>query len=372
MSELFYTQTDARVLWENLLKDFEQALSTKLESTDERRLFLQQQLQVIVAFYNSLNFAARMSLLRYAYGVYLDAIGEDRGVMRKSETAAETTLVFSLQAARQTNVLIPAGTRGATEDGSVKFRTVTAAVISAGEMQVGVDAECTVTGESGNGYYEGVINVLVDPIAYVYSVANTTVTAGGADVEEDEPYRQRIRLSYAQTSTAGAEDSYKYWAATASPAIADVSVSSPGPAQVLVVPLLEGGEIPTSEVIDAVKKALNQKTVRPITDQVLVEPPTASEYTIDFDYYAPLAQGGEVIEKVEGEGGAIDKYVAWQKAAISRNRNPDYLRKLLFDAGVTKMTIRSPSHEEGGNQTVFIEDRTHRTANFMPEVDNGS
>ena len=51
-----------------------------------------------------------------------------------------------------------------------------------------VEAECTAQGIEGNNFLPGQINILVDPLPYVESVANTTTTAGGTDLEDDPGY----------------------------------------------------------------------------------------------------------------------------------------------------------------------------------------
>lgn len=369
MSDIYFAEIDAREIWSRMLARFEAAFSDTLEASDERRIFLQQELQIIVGLYNSLNFAGRMTLLRYAYGEYLDAIGEDRDVNRLTATKAETTLRFSLQEARQNSVLIPAGTRATTADDNLTFETLGPITIPAGAMYADAAASATMEGDTGNGVAVGMITIIVDPIPYVASVTNITISAGGADTESDEAYKERIRLAWAQTGTAGAEESYKYWAVSANPDIADVSVLSPSPGEVLVVPLLKGGTIPDQEVLESVYKALNAKEVRPLTDHVTVQAPTIDTFTIDFDYYAPLAQSGTVRQNVETTGGAVDQYVEWQTAVLNRPLNPDYLRKLLFDAGATRITIRQPEFKTSNNTQVFSEDIGQRNMNFIVEED---
>lgn len=366
-NELQFVEYDARVIWDRMLAEFEGALGQTLASSDERRIFLQQELQVIVALYNAINFAGRVTLLRYAYDDYLDAIGEDRGVTRLAATQASTTLRFSLQEVRTHSVVIPAGTRAATADGQAVFYTETASAIPSGQLQADVPAKAVNAGIAGNGVAVGMASVLVDPIAYVYRVSNTTVSAGGADIENDDSYKERIRISEAQTSTAGATDSYKYWTATANPDIADVSVTSPSPATVLVVPLMADGQVPQQEVLAAVHTILSSKEVRPLTDQVQVDAPTIRTYTIDFDYYAPLAQAGIVRQAVEGEGGAVNQFTAWQRAQLDKALNPDYLRALLFEAGATRVVLRAPEYADAVEGAVLHENLDQRAINYIAE-----
>lgn len=115
---------------------------------------------------------------------------------------------------------------------------------------------------------------LVDPLPYVDSVQNATVTAGGADKESDESYRERIHEAPESFSDAGSYGAYTFFAKSANPDIADVFITSPSPGEVKIVPLMTGGEIPEEEVLKDVLEACNDKTVRPLTDQVSVQAPT--------------------------------------------------------------------------------------------------
>ena len=68
-------------------------------------------------------------------------------------------------------------------------------MLPAGSLYVDVDVQSTEGGSDYNGIPVGEINALVDLIAYIDSVSNTSVTSGGGDVEDDEDLRERIRLS---------------------------------------------------------------------------------------------------------------------------------------------------------------------------------
>lgn len=66
-----------------------------------------------------------------------------------------------------------------------------------------------------------------------------------------------------------------------------------------------------------------------------------------------------MISNIEGAGGAIDQFKAWQSAELGRAINPDYLRKLILSPdwgdsllGATRVTITSPSYEELTRQKV--------------------
>ena len=93
----------------------------------------------------------------------------------------------------------------------------------------------------GNGYQHGQLNILVDPIPYVAAVSNIDVSSGGIDDESDDSYRERIQLAPEKFTTAGSDDSYKYWAKTATQNILDVEVYSPAPGEINVVSLMQAG-----------------------------------------------------------------------------------------------------------------------------------
>ena len=99
-----------------------------------------------------------------------------------SAAAALCTVRFTLSAPRTFGVLIPAGTR-VTPDGSLMFSVTEAATIAAGDMYADVNVECLTAGEVGNGFVVGQIDQLVDPIAYIESVSNTTANAPAANAK---------------------------------------------------------------------------------------------------------------------------------------------------------------------------------------------
>ncbi|MDT2242281.1 baseplate J/gp47 family protein [Paenibacillus larvae] len=65
--------------------------------------------------------------------------------------------------------------------------------IKAGKVSGTITTECSIAGDVGNGFLPGQLNVLVDPIPFIQSVTNTTESAGGAEEETDDSYRERIR-----------------------------------------------------------------------------------------------------------------------------------------------------------------------------------
>lgn len=99
--------------------------------------------------------------------------------------------------------------------------------------------------------------------------------------ETDTALRQRVQLAPHSFSVAGPELAYVYWARSADPDVADATAVSPTPGQVVVSVLSASGHgVPGSGVIAAVRDVLTGP-VRPLTDEVIVQPATLVPFTIE-------------------------------------------------------------------------------------------
>lgn len=221
---------DSSTIYTDVVTGLESEVGEPLYPGDERRIFAEALVAVLVAYASKANDASRQTLLRYARGQVLDAIGERLGVERIAATPATTTVKFTLSATQDHAITIPALTR-VTSDGSLYFATDEACAIPSGETVGTVTASCQTAGAAGNGLLAGTLTTLVDLQPYVQTVTNTTVTAGGDDGEPytadgDDRLRERIRLAPNALSVAGPEQAYVYWAMSADPGIVDVAAFS--------------------------------------------------------------------------------------------------------------------------------------------------
>ncbi len=355
MSDINFVEVDSQDVANQLIKDFEAALGTTLYPGDERRIFLLQLLQVIIGLKSNINESAKQNLLRYASGNVLDAMGDFYNTPRLQAQKAKVTLRFSLSAAQANNIIIPAGTR-VTPDGQLYFATTKVLVIPAGNTTGDVLAEATESGEKYNGFTAGQIKTIVDPVAYVASVINIDTSSGGSDVEDDDSYRERIRLAPESFSVAGPEGAYIYWAKTADVNIADISVTSSSPGVVDIVVLMKDGQLPTQNVLDAVMAAVDSKNRRPLTDNVQVSAPGVVSYNIDLTYYISSNRQAEEISLKNAIEAAVNQYNVWQSEKLGRAINPDYLRQLMLNAGAYKIDVTSPTYTEiGRNEVAKVE-----------------
>jgi phage-related baseplate assembly protein len=228
---------------------------------------------------DALQDAAKLNLVRYSRAPVLDYLGENIGVARLDATRAAATFRFNFDPAPSSATLLPAGTE--IEGGSVSFVTTDDAYVQAGSLSIDLYAECSVEGVTGNGFVAGQIKTLSSEIAglSVSGVANIDVSAGGADSESDDHYRERIVLAPEQFSNAGSVGAYRYHALSASQEIIDVAIVSPTPGVINLHPLVKTG-LPSTAVKNAVYKACNADDKRPLTDQVSVLDPVIVDYTI--------------------------------------------------------------------------------------------
>ena len=249
LSELLFAQKDPRTVTDEILSLYEQTSGRTLGRADPVRLFIDAVILAVVQQRNIIDYAAKMNLLAYASGSYLDHIGALLGVTRLSD-------------------------------------------------------------------------------------------------EDDEAFRERIKLAPESFSSAGPKNAYAYFAKSADPAIIDVAVVGPpdtSPGYVDVYPLMTGGTFPSSEVIARVYKACNADDIRPDTDFLTVKSPVAVNYTLDVTFWIDEADSAtaNLIEAACRK--ACTEWVLWQRLKLGRDINPSELTHRLVDAGAKRAEIRLPS-----------------------------
>ncbi len=288
------------------------------------------------------DYAGKMSFLTYANGEYLDNLAALRGISRKTATPAKTTLQFSIESAISSAVAIPAGTR-VTNGNDVYFATDEYAEIPAGQTSVSVAATCTEAGTVGTGFAVGEFSTLVNTIAYVANATNTVETYGGAEAESDEDLKERIYEAPGGYSTTGPNDAYIFHTKNASADIGDVYVTSESPGEVDVYFIMNDGTIPSASVIAEVESYLNDRTIRPLTDNVSVKMPMTSIYNIDLTYYIGTSDASAVSTIQDDVAAAVSAYNIWQTEKIGRDINPSYLIKKIMEAGAKRVVVNSPT-----------------------------
>ena len=185
MNDINFVETDTNTIKQNIIAGYEELTGISLSRAHPVRLFLEALASMIIWLLNQINFSAKMNMLAYATGDYLDHIGLLVGCNRLEASKATTTIKVTLSATRDSVVTVPAGTRVSSED-NVVFAIDTDLNIPAGQTAATVSASCEGAGEVGNGYIAGEISKIIDNVGYVASMVNITTTEGGADEEDDE------------------------------------------------------------------------------------------------------------------------------------------------------------------------------------------
>lgn len=347
MPSLSFLETDADTILKEFIELYETTTSRTLADGDPVRLFINTLVVHELELRNAFNLGARNNLLTYAEGDYLDALGNYVNTPRIEASNASATIRFTLNAAVSDSVYqIPQGTL--VTDGSYQFATDELATVEVGSQSVDVTATAQTAGSALNGIAIGSINQMVDPLPNIESVSNIDVSSGGADLEDDDTYADRIRLAPASFSVAGPHDSYVYHALKFSGSIIDVSVYglTDHPGNVYIHPLLTDGEIPGDAFLTQLKAYLSGDTIRPLTDNVLVSAPEAVDYTIDLAWYLKTEDTESTKQITSAVAAAVEEYRLWQQAQIGRDITPDHLIRLVMEAGAKRLTVASPAFTE--------------------------
>jgi len=113
--------------------------------------------------------------------------------------------------------------------------------------------------------------------------------------ESDDAYRIRLQMKSESFSTAGPTEAYAFHARSASGLVKDISVTSPVPGTTVVTVLSsEGQGIPAQPVLDLVTARLNTDTIRPLSEEVIVQAAEILNYEIVADLYVYLGPASEV------------------------------------------------------------------------------
>jgi phage-related baseplate assembly protein len=392
LPDIEFCSTDAEIVESSVITVYQGVAGKTLYPGDPVRLFLEALAAIIVQQNVVINYTGKQNLLKFSEKDVLDHIGAFTETERLGESSATTTVRFSIDQVMVFAVPISQGKR-VSPDGQLMFATTAAAEIAAGETHVDVMVECETAGGIGNGFVVGQINKMVDPIDYVSSVSNTTTSSGGADQEEDDPYRNRIHTAPESFSVAGPTGAYEHWAMSAHQDIVDVSVFRTSPlddltevqletildlssfdytgmtrqekqievarwlssAVVHIVPLLSGGVLPGQAMLDLVEEKVDDRTIRPLTDQVLVAAPAQVSYDIELTYYISSENHLAVPEIQAAVVAAADAYIAWQREKLGRDVNPSKLESLLVQAGAHRVSITTPVYAPVGVDAVAQE-----------------
>lgn len=228
--------------------------------------------------------AFKKNLWRYADGEFLKELGKFKYIEPIPAQAAQALFKVTLLSKFDFKVTIQKGLKVTSGDG-INFLLKDHLEFDIGEIEKEAIFICDHVGQKGNGYIPGQVNKLIDDSRFLKSVTNIEYTQGGSEEETEEEFRIRGREKPESYSVAGPSGAYEFWVKNLNKNIVSVYVDSPTPGTVEIFPLLKGGEIPEQTILDEVKKCLSDKTIRPLTDNVIVTKPKIYNYTLDVKYW---------------------------------------------------------------------------------------
>jgi len=242
------------------------------------RAFSYRELQ-LRAFFNSL---AKGFFLSTANGADLDNLAETLyGLYRLKGSKPYADMEFSLTTALSYDVLIPKGFELTDITGSHFAKLLEDVVIKTGETKaIGViELQEEIASSSVK------TEIQVSPLPYV-QVKQLTDFINGSNPESDEDFKERIRVSFANKSTAGSALTYKAFALSADERIEEVKILSPSAGVVDVVYYSsEADEI----MQERIENTLNADDVRPLTDLVQVK--KANEVLVNIEGEITIKSG---------------------------------------------------------------------------------
>jgi len=339
-SELHYLTYDPEEIYKEMLYAYIENGGDILYPGDEKEILLRSVQSIMVQALAGVDNALRMSTLRYAAGSYLDLYGEKRGCSRIEAQSARAVIEIRFRATGQAGV-IEAGS-GLTAAGT-RFYTLDADVVQTGYQQtVRTTVTDQDTGSAGNGLLAGTQMQLLASCPAVESVFCVEDAAGGQEREEDEAYRERIRLSGLVGVTTGPRVQYETAAKSVTSEILDARAVNLG-AGVVGVALLLASDTGAAAILKNVEEALSAQSVRPMTDTVRVYRAAEVPYRV------------HVLYKLESDGGGTGKiadvvaeYKKWQDETIGRAFNPDRLLAGIYQAGAVRVMWGEGSEFNGG------------------------
>lgn len=286
--------------------------------------------------------AARLNLVRFSRAPMLDYIGENIGVTRLTEKAANTTLQFSFSPAPTVNTVLPAGTLVSV--GDLAFATIEDVVVTSGANSTQVLGQCTQVGEVGNGFAIGQINTLFEavPGLSISAVSNVDVTAGGAGEEEDDAYRERIVLAPESFTTAGSIGAYQYHARSAHQSIIAVAVTSPVDGHVYLWPLTKTG-LPSDAIKAQVADKCSPDTVRPLCDTVVVQSPNQINYSVDA--HLTLFASANAATALAQANERINAFAATMRLMLGKDIVRSQMIDVLSGYGIYKVDLIAPASD---------------------------
>ena len=241
------------------------------------------------------NETIKQLLINTATSSNLDILGYNRGVERLKGSKPYTLFRFAIDEVSTSTLEVPKNTILNDDSNNYFASTIEDMVIVPGTLFIDVKVELDL-------YVETTIIKtpnIVTTLPFQVTVTQLAEFANGSEFEDDISYRSRIIKSWAIYSTAGSEDSYKYYTLSSDSRIDDVVVLSEEPC-VVDIYIASFNNIVDDVMITRVKDSLSPKRVRPISDKVNVYESTKIRVSLHAKIYLfDLLQADYIKQSIE-------------------------------------------------------------------------
>lgn len=339
-TELHYLAYDPDEIMTEMMTAYVYAGGGVVRAGDEKEMLLRGVQTVIMQAFAGIDNALRMATLRYAIGEYLDVIGENRDCLRIEAAKATATITITTAATGEVET-IPAGS-ALTEDGTTMYVTDEDITLpgTAGTLTASITAEQA--GTKGNSLLSGAVMQFLVTFEGVSNVVCSVAAEGGQDREDDETYRERLRVYGLSAVTTGPSESYERIAMETSSDIIDAKAIHGDDLDVEIYLILKAGA-QAATINAAVLAACSPKDARPLSDHLIVDEAEDVTYTLNVKY-----SGVDTTNLAEAVAAAVAKYQAWQDNVIGQAFNPDILKSYLYQSGCTQVIFGAGSEFDGG------------------------
>lgn len=346
-TETHYLTYDPDAIWEQMMANYVEAGGDILYPGDEKYMLLKSVELDIVQIFAGVDNALRMGTLRYAVGVYLDLLGEQRNCPRIQATRAEASVTITTNATGKTQIL-EAGT-AMTGDGEVFYLLEDDLTLSGYAQTVTVPVVADRAGSAGNGLLKGTEMGLAITNSAVRKIVAASDAKGGNEEEDDDTYRDRIREYGLASVSTGPQRQYEAQAKAVSSEILDAKAVNEGGGNVGIY-LILSSETGAAAILQSVKDKLSGVDTRPLTDNVAVYRAEDVPYVLNVQYSSDSSSDtSAAIAK------AVAEYTSWQDETIGRPFNPDRLMAAIYQAGATRVIWGEGSKFNGNGTVTYTE-----------------
>ncbi|OSM01659.1 baseplate assembly protein [Magnetofaba australis] len=189
----------------------------------------------------------------------------------------------------------------------------------------------------------------LENLAALLGISRQVIDPGDVDatpplepvMESDDRLRERARQALEGIAAAGPVNAYRFHAFSADPLVKDVAITSPSPGQVLVTVLSDTGDgTPDQTLLETVNAALNAESVRPLTDQVMVQGASITPYQVQAQLHIEEGPDAEVVRQASLS--AVTAY-CFARHGLGLSVTLSGLYAALHQPGVLRVSLLTPS-----------------------------